>query len=247
MGTDRSNDHYVRLAKCMVRMVRDLGFPLKKGMRILDFGCGDGEMVLAFRELGFDAYGIDIVDCPNLDAEHFHKIGFDPYTLPFEDNYFDYVCSSAVFEHVQNTEESFREIYRVMKPGGVATHSLPSRYRVIEPHISVPFGGVIQNSLWFGLWARLGVRNPYQKGLSWKEVRDRNLGYCRDCLNYHSYRDFKKIVMSVFGNIKIVKKEYFKNMPGGAAKLGRMFPIPGYGELYFIFREWELFIKKEKK
>lgn len=241
-----SLEQYVAVAESMTGMLKGLGFDLKKGMRILDFGCGNGEMVEAFTSLGYDAYGIDIIDCPALDPDHFRKIGFDPYILPYDNDFFDFIFSSSVFEHVQNTEEALKEIYRVLKPGGATLHSFPSPYRFLEAHIFVPFGGVLQNDLWLKLWAFLGIRNPFQKGLSWKEVYRRNKGYCRDGINYYRYRDFRRIVLSVFGNIRIVTKDYFENMPGGAARIGRTIPVPGYGFLFFTFREWVLFMRKKK-
>ncbi|MBR4528969.1 MAG: class I SAM-dependent methyltransferase [Lachnospiraceae bacterium] len=232
-------------AECMIRMVNDLGFPLAPGMKILDFGCGDGSLVTTLRGMGYDAYGVDIIDCPALDAEHYARIGFDPYRFPYADDTFDFVHSSSVFEHVQNTEECLKEIHRVLKPGGATVHSLPSRYRLLEAHMFVPLGGLIQSPFWLWLWAFLGVKNGFQKGLSGREVYRRNLGYCRSALNYYSYRDLKKIILSVFGNVKAVGKEYINNMPGGAARLGRKLRIPGYSRLVFLFREWELFMKKE--
>lgn len=99
--------------------------------------------------------------------------------------------------------------------------------------------------MWLKLWAFLGIRNEFQRGLSWKEVYQRNIGYCKTGINYHSYKNLRKMILSIFGNIKVVKKEYIKNMPGGAAKIGRLFPIPGYGNLIFLFRQWELFMVKD--
>lgn len=113
-----SNDYYIMMAECMIHMLQDVGFTLKKNMRILDFGCGNGEMVQAFLSLGYDTYGVDIIDCPSLDASHYKKIGFNPYRIPYSEDSFDLVYSSSVFEHTQNTEECFREIYRVLKWGG---------------------------------------------------------------------------------------------------------------------------------
>ena len=113
-----SNDYYIMMAECMIRMLQDVGFTLKKNMRILDFGCGNGEMVQAFLSLGYDTYGVDIIDCPSLDASHYKKRGFNPYQIPYSEDSFDLVYSSSVFEHTQNTEECFREIYRVLKWGG---------------------------------------------------------------------------------------------------------------------------------
>ena len=177
-------------------------------MKILDFGCGEGHLVQAFNSLGYDAYGADVIDCPALDEEHFRKISFAPYRLPFEDNTFDYVYSTSVFEHVLNTEEALKEIYRVLKPGGVTVHSLPSRYRIIEPHIKVPFGGLIQSSGWLKLWAALGIRNEFQSGLPWREVYQRNTGFCKEGIHYLKYKELKEIIISVFGNVKIMNKEY---------------------------------------
>lgn len=237
-------DNYELLVECKIRMLKDLGFNLEKDMRILDFGCGDGNLVNAFNSLGYDAYGTDVIDNDILGENRFKKIEFNPYKLPYEDNSFDFIYSTSVFEHVQNTEESLKEIYRVLKPNGVTMHSLPSRYRLREPHMFIPLGGVIQADLWVKLWAFLGVRNEFQKGLSWKEVYKRNIGYYKDALNYYKYKDLKAIVISVFGNVKACKKEYIKYMPGGAAKLGRKLKIPGYGNLIFFFREWEIYMKK---
>lgn len=238
---DESN---INLAKCNINMLRDLGFELTEGMKILDFGCGEGELAHAYQILKYDSYGVDFCECTFLDDEHYKKLESNPYRIPFEDNTFDLVYSKSVFEHTMNTEECFREVYRVLKPGGVTINSLPSMYRLIESHIRVPLAGVIQASWWLKLWAILGVRNRFQKGLHWKEVYKRNTDYCANWINYHKWKDLKKMIISVFGNVKKVKKEYIANMPGGAAKLGRKLPIPGYGELCFIFREWELFMKK---
>ncbi len=237
---------YLELAKCKIKTLNDAGYTLKKGMKILDFGCGEGRLVKAFQELGYDAYGIDVIDCPLLDDEHYFKIGFDPYVLPFEDDYFDCVYSTSVFEHVFNTDESFKEIYRVLKHGGASIHSLPSRYRVIEPHIKVPFAGIIHSKGWLKFWAKLGIRNEFQTGLSWNEVLERNDGYCRECVNYMSYKKLSKIIKSIFGNVRVLKKEIISNEQGRAAEIGRRFPIPGYADLIFFFREWNLIMEKEK-
>lgn len=240
-----SNEKDIQQAYCQINMLKDLGFELKPGMKILDFGCGNGVQVKVYSELGYDAYGVDIIDCPLLDEAHYAKIGFDPYRLPFDDNTFDLVFSNSVFEHTQNTEECFREVHRVLKLGGATINCMPSRYRLREAHMFVPLGGLIQFSFWYKLWALLGIRNSFQTGLGWKETAARNIGYAHNELNYHSYRKLKKMIIDVFGNVKIVKKEYINNMQGGAARLGRKLPIPGYGSLIFFFREWLLYMVKE--
>lgn len=243
MSNNVSTD-YVSMAKIMILQLSDLGFKLEKGMKVLDFGCGAGGLVKAFNELGYDAYGVDIIDCEALDSEHFAKIGFDPYGFPFEDGTFDLVFSTSVFEHALNTKECIDEIHRVMKTGGVALHSLPSRYRTREAHIFVPFAGCIQADWWLKLWARLGVRNEFQTGLDWKETFNRNKGFCKEGLNYNKYHQLKKLYSESFDDVKFVVKERIKYNPGRTAKILRAIPIPGFVFIVYFFREWLWFMRK---
>lgn len=49
--------------------------------------------------------------------------------LEFPDCSFDYVCSNAVFEHIDDPEKAVKELHRVLKPGGIANieiHLYPS-------------------------------------------------------------------------------------------------------------------------
>jgi len=241
-----SNDSAKQQVLCQINILKDLGFELKPNMKVLDFGCGEGNQVNIYTSLGYDTYGVDFEDNTNIEEGHYFKLSFDPYRLPFEDNTFDLVYSNSVFEHTQNTEECFKEIYRVLKPGGATINSLPSRYRLREAHIYVPLGGLIQSPSWYKLWAFLGVRNSFQKGLSWREVAEKNIAFSKNGVNYHSFKDLKKMILGVFGNLKVVKKEYIKNAQGGAAKLGRKLPLPGYTSLIFWLREWELYMIKNK-
>ena len=56
-----------------------------------------------------------------------------------------------------------------------------------------------------------------------------------------------RVSLSVFGNVRALKKEIINNAPGRAAELGRRFPIPGYGSIMFFLREWNLIMVKEKR
>ncbi|MEH1888683.1 MAG: methyltransferase domain-containing protein [Nostoc sp.] len=41
------------------------------------------------------------------------------YALPFPDNSFDAIFSHALFEHLQEPAQALRELWRVLKPGGI--------------------------------------------------------------------------------------------------------------------------------
>lgn len=94
----------------------------------LDAGCGNGGYVAYASNLGIRAIGIDIVPEALKNA---HKkctgeflIG-DVRTLPFKDDYFDFVMSHGVVEHFEETDLALREIFRVLKPKGTAVISVP--------------------------------------------------------------------------------------------------------------------------
>lgn len=159
----------------------------------------EGNFVYHFRDAGFDAYGFDIHDYVGLrspsDRQFFQiadkggdqsdfSLDWTQFRLPYADGTFDFVLSFETLEHVQNYDAALRELARVMKPEGIAIHIFPPRYRYLEGHTYVPFGGMTK-SYWYNyLWAMLGIRNDFQKGLSAKETAKRNVRYAHTGTNY---------------------------------------------------------------
>src|SRR6478609_3547141 len=133
---------------------------------ILDFGCGDGHRVYQLLDNGYrNAFGFNKsnymetenpvqLKCKE-DMEHF-RFSTDG-KVPFPDEYFDLVISDQVLEHVSEQEKAFREIYRVLKAGGVSVHVFPAKWQVVEPHMHVPFGGLIKLYSYYYFWALLGI------------------------------------------------------------------------------------------
>jgi len=184
-----------------LRMASFAGFHLGEGARVLDFGCGRGEQVYAWRDEGFDAYGFDLHDTPQLrrpeDARFFStcadhaatdradgRVAADAYRIGFDDATFDFAFSITVIEHVQDLDLAFRELGRVMKPASLGIHVFPGSYTLVEPHINVPLATRFHARWWFELWARLGVRNGFQEGKPAAEVARDNLRYAKTGINY---------------------------------------------------------------
>ncbi len=46
--------------------------------------------------------------------------------MEFEDNYFDYLATAEVLEHMENPEDVLKEMVRVVKPGGMLAISVPN-------------------------------------------------------------------------------------------------------------------------
>ena len=193
-----------------------LGLP--KRAKILDFGCGKGELVAKLRELGFDAHGVDISilwEARMNGACHEFLPG---YRIPFKDEEFDLVVSTSVMEHVQNKQDAFLEIYRILKPGGYAAHAFPSKFFFpLEPHIKVPFVSWFRfqaSKYYLTVFALLGFRNIHQQDLSWREVRDANFVYVRDGLSYWTRRRYLESLVPIYSASKF--DEAYAGCGGGA-------------------------------
>jgi SAM-dependent methyltransferase len=76
-------------------------------VKTLDLGCGDRKTK--------GTIGIDCVRLPGVDI--IHDLNRFPY--PFEDNTFDKVLMLNIIEHLDDTIKVMREVYRILKPGGI--------------------------------------------------------------------------------------------------------------------------------
>jgi arsenite methyltransferase len=106
-------------------------FPIRPGSTILDVGCGSGFDLYIAAQLtgpGGRVYGVDLTEGMVLRArENLRHAGIvnaevqqvDSESLPFENDTFDVVISNGVINLSPQKEILFREINRVLKPGGM--------------------------------------------------------------------------------------------------------------------------------
>lgn len=101
--------------------------------KILDAGCGGGRNIVWFLRNNFDVFGIDqnvdaVAHCrqltkelsPNLSSENFQISPVEK--IPFSDNSFDLVISSAVLHFAKDENhfhQMFDEMWRVLLPNGI--------------------------------------------------------------------------------------------------------------------------------
>ncbi len=180
-----------------LQFAAQIGHPLPAGSRILDVGCGLGDDVRTLLDLGYDAYGVDVLELWDSDfglyweqrekpkgshVQRLHAVRLPHYQLPFPDAHFDLVLSEQLFEHVFNPEEVFSEIARVLKPEAISLHHFPGPNQLMEGHIHVPVPVLCKYKPWVLLWAWAGRRSSGQAGFTWKETYVTNLEtmkYCR--------------------------------------------------------------------
>ncbi|MCI0804154.1 MAG: class I SAM-dependent methyltransferase [Chloroflexi bacterium] len=96
--------------------------PLEGVTRVLELGAGDGVQSSALREHFAEVTPIDIAPSGDVDG----LIVADASSLPFVDSYFDLVFSSNVLEHIEDLDACMAEMKRVLAPGGIMIHSMPT-------------------------------------------------------------------------------------------------------------------------
>jgi ubiquinone/menaquinone biosynthesis C-methylase UbiE len=103
---------------------------LKAGMNVLDCGCGPGTITLGFAEIvdPGTVVGTDIEESQvalaneSASRRNLSNVRFEAasiYDLPFAAASFDAVFMSALMGNLQEPGLALREVYRVLKPGGV--------------------------------------------------------------------------------------------------------------------------------
>lgn len=97
-----------------------------KSGKVLDFGAGTGDQSVALKNMGYDVSALDVADSDYSSETVFPVTFYDGRVIPFPDASFDFIFSSNVLEHIRDTENINRELRRVLKPGGIMVHILPS-------------------------------------------------------------------------------------------------------------------------
>jgi trans-aconitate methyltransferase len=91
-----------------------------RGERILDLGCGDGQLTLRIAGTGADVAGVDA--SPEMAAAARSR-GVSAEVakaeaLPYRDDEFDQVFSNAALHWVRDQDTMMAEVHRVLRPGG---------------------------------------------------------------------------------------------------------------------------------
>lgn len=128
----------------------------KPSIKILEFGCGNGNRLEFFHNLKFDIVGVDMSrgDIEAIQSKGMKAQCIDIQTLPehFEPNSFDVIMCFDVLEHIPNLEVFFSKILPLIRPGGWIVAGLPAQDSIpvrvfkedyvalneVPRHVSVP-------------------------------------------------------------------------------------------------------------
>lgn len=156
--------------------------PIKRGMKILDIGCGRGEIVFWAAKKGAEAIGIDYskdaIELANKalskqPKEIKEKVKFqvmDGKELSFKSKSVDGVVMIEVWEHLypEEQEEILKEIFKILKDDGfLFIHTAPSKW---FNDFTYRFYCYPISSLLVGVW-NIFKKNKYPNILPWKQIR----------------------------------------------------------------------------
>lgn len=101
--------------------------PYRKTNRLLDVGCGAGNLLLAARKNGWDAQGVDVAANS---IKHIRELGFEGFhgelqKANYPSQHFDVVTAAEILEHLAEPRLLLQEIARVLRPGGLLWTTTP--------------------------------------------------------------------------------------------------------------------------
>jgi ubiquinone/menaquinone biosynthesis C-methylase UbiE len=183
------------------------------GRRLLEVGAAAGCLTIALSEMGYICTGIE----PDANALQVAQelarqlnrpcpiVGACAERIPFPDQSFDIVITNSVLEHVSDVDACFREISRILVPGGVFWFETASSMSPFQHEIkSFPLFGWYPDSL--------------KKRIMWWAARNRPelVGYtATPAINWFSDRIARKRLAAVGFNTVVDRWALRRDGEGG--------------------------------
>lgn len=211
------------IIKCRNDFYHDLIYNDIEGLEVLEYGCGTGSHSVELARRGGLVTGIDISEVgihkateiassSNLTNIKYHVM--DAQNMTFSDNSFDRVIGEGILHHL-DLEQSYREISRVLKPGGQAVFMEPLGHNV-----------AMRVFRHFTPSMRTDDEHPLVKD-------DLDLAD-----QYFSHNHFEYFHLSSFGALLFLKTPWFYNFVAIGDKLDRLlfkyFPRLGLHSWYAV-------------
>ena len=142
-GYGKTNEDYLNSGRddtaTLLKLLKETGFSVQDGARVLDLGCGAGRMLRHLRPFAdtCELWGLEISsDCMFWCKQyltppfHFATTTTIPH-LPFADGYFNLIYCGSLFTHIDDLAEAWLlELRRALSPSGRLFITLHDRHTV---------------------------------------------------------------------------------------------------------------------
>ncbi|MBR2741417.1 class I SAM-dependent methyltransferase [Candidatus Saccharibacteria bacterium] len=184
----------------------------KRMEKFADIGGGYGRLAneylkRAHKVILFDYSKSELEQAKEIYGDKIETRAGDIYELPFKDNELDGLMMVRVTHHLKHLDEAIAELYRVLKPGGVAVvevankRTLPKMARYVTGKSKVnPFDKKVAN---YKEISADGFYNYHPKYV--EEIFDKTGFKCEKVLSVSNFRS--KSLKKMFGTKNLVKME----------------------------------------
>ena len=170
----------------------------EKPVRILDFGCGEGKFIsylikllpISHPDICFEIIGLDVeawkllekkgkpfltIQHPDVDWDSRLSIITVNEKWPYPNNFFDFITSNQVMEHVRDYGFVFNEIHRCLRTDGLSINLFPVCEVLWEAHARMPIvhqiNDVEKRARYMLFFARIGFKRCYKLQKRWRNWR----------------------------------------------------------------------------
>jgi SAM-dependent methyltransferase len=225
-------DNYQYCAEFATRMISN-----KVEAKVLDFGCGAGQIVKVLRDSGISAFGCEAFydggRYPVPDELSGVILAMQGNVIPFPSCMFDLVINNQVMEHVQDIDAILSEIHRVLKPNGIVLSLFPDHSVWREGHCGVPFLHWFPKQSTFRIYYALFWRSigfgTFTEGKSRLQWSQDVCAWLDQWTVYRSYDEIAAAFGKFFSPTQHIEDHWLESRVGPMAR-----PFPTYLKRVFV-------------
>jgi len=230
-----------------VRRERVLKLFDRPGGKVIDIGCGPGEMAGILRAMGCKFWGVDpsvrMLELARTRVNEDESVKFvqgSATQLEFPDNFFDAALCMGVIDAVRDPRQAIREMLRVLKPAGVLIISFTNRRSPYAWWRRSVFYRLV--SIWHAL--RDGVRTASHKSALGPHMKQRMLFREKEA-NDLIVSEGGRVVESLAYYYNIFLSPLDEIWPAGAIWLARQFDEGRWRGPRWLAMGWVVKVTKE--